>query len=87
MGERKAEKHQNVVAPHTPPTRDLTHNPGLGPDWESNQWPFGSQAGAPLHHSSQRKSAIFNPCADVDSFESRLIIEGTEEFIWNIFVN
>ena len=27
-----------------PPTGDLAHNPGMGPDWESNQWPFGLQA-------------------------------------------
>ena len=26
------------------PTGDLAHNPGMCPDWESNQWPFGSQA-------------------------------------------
>ena len=24
---------------------DLVHNPGMCPDWESNQQPFGSQAG------------------------------------------
>ena len=27
-----------------PPTGDLAHNPGMCPDWESNQLPFGSQA-------------------------------------------
>ena len=41
----REEKHQCVVASSTPPTGDLAHNPGMGPDWESNQWPFGSQAG------------------------------------------
>ena len=25
---------------------DLAHNPGMCPDWESSQRPFGSQAGA-----------------------------------------
>ena len=30
---------------HTPPTGDLACNPSMCPDWESNQWPFGSQAG------------------------------------------
>ena len=25
---------------------DLAHNPGMFPDWESNQWTFGLQAGA-----------------------------------------
>ena len=28
------------------PTESLTHNPGMCPDWELNQQPFGSQAGA-----------------------------------------
>ena len=32
-------------APHTPPTGDLACNPGLCPEWEWNQPPFGSQAG------------------------------------------
>ena len=27
------------------PTGDLAHNPGMCPDWESNQQTFGSQAG------------------------------------------
>ena len=34
--EREREKHQCVVASHMPPTRDLAHNPGTCPDWESN---------------------------------------------------
>ena len=45
-GEREGEKHQCVVASHTPPTGDLARNPGMCPDWESNRRPFGSQAGA-----------------------------------------
>ena len=45
-GERVGEKHQCVVASHMPPTRDLDHNPGMCPDWESNWQPFGSQASA-----------------------------------------
>ena len=44
-GEREGEKHQCVVASHTPPTGDLAHNPGMCPDWESNQQAFGFQAG------------------------------------------
>ena len=43
--ERKEKKHPCIVASHTPPTGDLAHNPGKFPDWESNQWLFGSQAG------------------------------------------
>ena len=35
-----------MVASHAPPTGDPAHNPGMCPDWESNQRPFGSQAGA-----------------------------------------
>ena len=36
-GEREGEKHQYVVASHTPPTGDLACNPGMSPDWELNQ--------------------------------------------------
>ena len=42
-GGRKREKHQCVVASPTPPTGDLPHNPGMYPDRESNQQPFGLQ--------------------------------------------
>ena len=44
-GEREGEKHQCVVASSTPLTGDLAHNPGMCPDWELNQRPFGSQTG------------------------------------------
>ena len=44
-GERKRDKHQCVVASHAPPTGDLARNPGMCPDWESNQQPLASQAG------------------------------------------
>ena len=49
--EKERERNSNVwkihplVASHTPPTGDLAHNPGMCPDWESNQWPFSLQAG------------------------------------------
>ena len=43
-GEREEEKHPCVVASQAPATGDLAHNPGMCPDWESNRWPFGSQA-------------------------------------------
>ena len=42
--EKEGEKHQCVVASYVPPTRDPARNPGMCPDWELNQWPFGSQA-------------------------------------------
>ena len=32
-GKEREKKHQCVVASRTPPTGDLAHNPGLGPDW------------------------------------------------------
>ena len=49
--EREGEKHQCLAASHSPPTGDLTCNPGMCPDWESNQWPFGSQSSAqPTEH-------------------------------------
>ena len=35
-GERKAEKHQCVVASRTPPTGDLAYKPGMCSDWASN---------------------------------------------------
>ena len=44
-GEREGEKHESVAS-HTPPTRDLAHNPGICPDQESNLPPSGSQASA-----------------------------------------
>ena len=36
-GEREGEKHQCVVASCTPTTGDPARNPGMCPDWESNQ--------------------------------------------------
>ena len=44
MGGRKGEKHQRADAACLPSTGDLAHNPGMWPDWESNQQTFGSQA-------------------------------------------
>ena len=43
--EREGEKHQCVVASPAPPIGDLACNPGMCPDWESNQQPLGLQAG------------------------------------------
>ena len=43
-GERGEVKHQCVVASHVAPTGDLAHDPGMCPDWESNQWHFRLQA-------------------------------------------
>ena len=44
-GEWEGEKHQCVVAPHTPRAGDLAHNPGTYPDWEWNRRPLDLQAG------------------------------------------
>ena len=44
--EKEREKQQCVVASRVPPTGNLARNPGMCPDWEQNQRPFGSQAGA-----------------------------------------
>ena len=33
-----------LIASHVPLTGDLARNPGMCPDWELNQRPFGSQA-------------------------------------------
>ena len=52
-GEQEGEKHQCVVASHAPPPGDLASNPGMCPDWELKQRPFGSYAGVPLSHTSQ----------------------------------
>ena len=42
-GEREGGNHQCVVGSHAPPTGELAHN--TGPDWESNWWSLGLQAG------------------------------------------
>ena len=44
--EKEGEEHQCVVVSCVPPTGDLACNPGMCPDWESNQLPFGFQASA-----------------------------------------
>ena len=44
-GKREGEKHQCVIASCVPTTGHLSHNPGMCPDWESDQPPFRSQAG------------------------------------------
>ena len=39
--EKERERHISVVASCAPPPGALAHNPGMCPDWESNQQPFG----------------------------------------------
>ena len=45
-GKGEGKKHQCMVASYVSPTGDLVYNPGMCPDWESNQLPFGLQASA-----------------------------------------
>ena len=56
--EKEREKRQCVVASRMPPTEDLAHNPGMCLDWESNQQPLGSQAGA-QHQPGQQFFILF----------------------------
>ena len=58
-GREEGEKHHCVVASPTPPTGDLACNPDVCPDWELNQWPFGSQAGTESTE-THRPELIFN---------------------------
>ena len=56
-GEREGEKHQcakhRLVVSHTAPAGDLAHNPGMCPDWESNQRCFSLLTTPnPLSHTS-----------------------------------
>ena len=54
------ERNINVWLSHAPPSGgDLAQNPGMCPDWESNQWPFGLQAGlSPLSHTILGNNSI-----------------------------
>ena len=45
-GERKKEASACGCLSSLPPTRDLARNPGMCPDGEWNQRPFGLQAGS-----------------------------------------
>ena len=63
--ERKGENHQCVVASHTPPSGDLACNPDMCPEWESNQRPFGSQAGAQSTEPHQPGLTAFLLCNEV----------------------
>ena len=58
--EREEEKHQCVVASCAPPTGDVPCNPGMCPDWDSKQGPFGYQAGAQSTELHQPGSEFFS---------------------------
>ena len=53
------EIHQ-LVASCTPPTGDLACNPGMCPDWELNQRPFGLQASAQATEPHQPGQPLFS---------------------------
>ena len=58
--ETEEEKHQCVVASHVRPTGDLTHNPGMWPDWESNPDPLVHRPALnPLSYTSQGRGFFF----------------------------
>ena len=57
-GEREGEKPRCGVASPIPSTGDLAHNPGMCPDWDSNQRPFDLQAGT---HSTEPHQPGQNP--------------------------
>ena len=58
-GGREGEEHQCVVASHVPPNGGLAHNPGMCPDWESNQQPLVCRPELnPLSYTSQGKICI-----------------------------
>ena len=58
-GEREGEKCGCVLASHTTPTGDQVHNPGMCPDWELNQWPFGSQASTQSNEPHQTGQNVY----------------------------
>ena len=72
------EKHQCVVSSHVPPTRVLACNPGMCPDWESNQQPFGSQArtqSTEPHQPGLFPHVLTYHCKDIQRpFETAIII-------------
>ena len=51
-----------VVASHTPQVGDLACNPGVCPEWESNRWPFGLQAGPQSTEPHQPGRSLQSQC-------------------------
>ena len=64
---RKKERERNInqLPLGTPPTEDLAHNPGMCPDWESNQRSFDSQAGTQSTEPHQPGLLLFLRVIDV----------------------
>ena len=58
---REGEKYQCVVHSHVAPTGDLACNPGMCPNWESNQRHFVLQpTPSPLSYTSQGTTCFLN---------------------------
>ena len=55
-GEREGEKHQCRAASHLAPTGDLAWNPGICPDWELNQQPFGFAGQHSIYWATQARA-------------------------------
>ena len=60
LQEGEGEKHQCVVASHAPPSGSLACNLDMCPDWESNQQPFGLQAGTQSTEPHQPGTCYFS---------------------------
>ena len=50
------------------PTGDLARNPGMCPDWEFNQWLFGSQAGAQSTQPHQPGTNVYSEGHQTDEY-------------------
>lgn len=67
------EKH-GLVASHMPPTVDLAYNPGLYPDRELSQQPFGSQASSQSTELHQPGHNLLLTLTNGDAFYLLVII-------------
>ena len=77
--ERKGEKPPSVTAVHAPSPQGPARNPGLCPDQESGQRPFGLQATfSPLNHTSHGLTIIFKykvlPCSQRRRENNRMLV-------------
>ena len=59
-----------------PPTGDLACNPGMCPDWESNQQPSGSQAGT-------QSAEPHQPGHVFRYFSEKLVLENLLNLLFN----
>ena len=79
--EKERERNINVWLPLVHPQRgweDLARNPGMCPDWESNRWPFGSQASA---QSTELHQPGLYFCFNI-FFEHSTVLQGKISTFW-----